>query len=269
VLDELEMSVARTFPHLAAPRDRTASRNPRTAVIEALTALSARSDRPFVLFLDEADGLVGEAMVSFLTQLRSGYIARREAPFPHSVVLVGMRAVRDYALTMEERRGLTWLGTTSPFNISAPAQTLPAFTAAEVDELLAQHTAATGQRFLPEAAARAFELSQGHPWLVNALADEAVRHEVRDRALPVTLAHVDTAKETIILDRRTHIDSLLARLHEPRVRRILDPMLAGDRVVGDALDDDFAYAKALGLIALVRRARGSGRPPTRPLRRRA
>jgi hypothetical protein len=30
-------------------------------------------------------------------------------------------------------------------------------------ELLAQHTAQTGQRFEPEAAARTFELSQGHP----------------------------------------------------------------------------------------------------------
>jgi AAA-like domain len=251
ILDELELSISLTLPDLAAPRDRAAPRNPKTAIFDALSSLAARCDRPLVLFFDEADGLVGEAMVSFLTQLRAGYIKRPEAPFPHSIILVGMRALRDYALTMEERRGISWLGTTSPFNVSAAAQHLPAFTAAEVDELLAQHTAATGQRFLPEAAARTFELSQGHPWLVNALADEAVRHGVRDRALPVTAGHVDAAKETIILDRRTHIDSLLARLHEPRVRRILDPMLAGDRVVGDALDDDFAYVSALGLIQLV------------------
>jgi len=46
--------------------------------------------------------------------------------------------------------------------------------------------------------------------------------------------------ETLILERRTHIDSLVARLREPRVRRILDPMLAGGRVSGDSLDDDLS-----------------------------
>lgn len=99
----------------------------------------------------------------------------------------------------------------------------------EVAALLLQHTDATGQRFEPEAIARVFELSQGHPWLVNALADQVVDRDVEDRAVPITAAHVEVAKETIILERRTHIDSLIARLREPRVLRILDPMLAGEQ----------------------------------------
>jgi hypothetical protein len=64
----------------------------------------------------------------------------------------------------------------------------------------------------------------------------------------VTAAHVDAAKETIIVQRRTHIDSLVAKLREPRVRRILDPMLAGERATGDTLDDDLAYVLGLGLV---------------------
>ena len=48
--------------------------------------------------LDEVDGLLGESIVSLLTQLRQGYISREELPFPASVVLVGQRQVRDYAL---------------------------------------------------------------------------------------------------------------------------------------------------------------------------
>jgi hypothetical protein len=159
-----------------------------------------------------------------------------------------MRQVRDYALAEQDRRAISWLGTTSPFNITADALTLPTFTRADVEDLLAQHTAATGQRFEPEAVARVFELSQGHPWLVNALADQAVRREVPDRTDPVTAEHVEAAKERIILDRRTHIDSLIAKLREPRVRRILDPMIAGERTRGDALDDDFAYVIGLGLL---------------------
>ena len=97
-----------------------------------------------------------------------------------------------------------------------------------------------------------YELSQGHPWLANALADRVVERDLRDRSIAVTAAHVEAAKEAIILERRTHIDSLAAKLREPRVRRIIDAMLAGDRTPGDVLDDDFAYVLGLGLI----RARG-------------
>ena len=50
---------------------------------------------------------------------------------------------------------------------------------------------------------------------------------MKDRSVPVTALHVQSAKETIILERRSHIDSLIARLREPRVRRVLEPMLAG------------------------------------------
>ncbi len=249
VLEKLDDAVRQTFPDLAPPSESARNLdNPATAVTRYLGDLASRSPRPLVVVFDEADCLVGGAMVSFLTQLRAGYLARRGSPFPHSVALVGLREVRDYVLSQEDRRTVSWLGTTSPFNVSAEATTLVAFTEAEVGELLAQHTAATGQPFQPDAVARIFELSQGHPWLVNALADQIVRHDARDRTVPVTAAHVDAAKETIILARRPHIDSLVAKLREPRVRRILDPMLAGERAGGDTLDDDLAYVLGLGLV---------------------
>jgi hypothetical protein len=156
--------------------------------------------------------------------------------------------VRDYALTHEERRPVRWLGTHSPFNVSAEAASLGSFTCDEVAELLAQHTSATGQPFAPAAAARIFELSQGHPWLVNALADQIVDRDVRDRGVPITAGHVGAAKETIILERRTHIDSLIHRLRDPRVRKIIDPMLAGGETGGDVIDDDLAFVVGLGLV---------------------
>jgi hypothetical protein len=80
------------------------------------------------------------------------------------------------------------------------------------------------------------------------MADQIVNRDVEDRSVAVTPEHVEAAKETIIQTRRTHIDSLLARLREERVRRILEPMLAGSRVGHDVLNDDFAYVAALGLI---------------------
>ena len=255
ILNNLDRAIEARHPTLARP-DRafieTLLTDPPTAVHGYLRALSALDPRPLVLLLDEADALVGEAMVLFLTQLRDGYIARSQAPFPASVALVGQRQVRDYIFSAEDRRAVTWLGTTSPFNISTEAMTLVPFTEAEVGELLTQHTTATGQRFEPGAVARIWELGRGHPWLTNALADQIVRRDVKDRSIGITSAHVDAAKETIILERRSHIDSLIARLKEPRVRRILEPMIIGDRPTSDLLDDDMAYVVGLGLVTLER-----------------
>ncbi len=241
------------FRHPEVQRPDPAERDamlatPQSALLAYLTRLAGLDPRPLVLLCDEADGLVGEAMVSFLTQLRHGYIERSLVPFPASVVLMGQRQVRDYALRLEDRQPLTWLGTTSPFNITAESATLDAFTKAEVGDLLAQHTEASGQRISRGATEQIWELGRGHPWLTNALADQIVRRDVPDRTVEITAAHVDAAKETIILERRTHIDSLMARLREERVQRILAPMLVGDRATEDVLDDDFAYVLGLGFL---------------------
>jgi hypothetical protein len=249
LLEAFDRAVTSTLPDLGVPASRAAlGAAPATAVLNYLQDLASRSPLPLVVLIDEADCLVGETMVLFLSQLREGYIGRRRIPFPHSVVLIGLRAVRDYVLTQQERVAAAVLGSAAPFNVSAEATTLGPFTEPEVSELLAQHTARTGQRFEPEAAARIFELSQGHPWLVNALADQIVGRDVRDRGVAVTPAHVDAAKETIILERRTHIDSLVHKLRDPRVSRILAPMLVGDQTGDDVLEDDLAYVLGLGIL---------------------
>ncbi len=253
VLAELDLALERDLPDLPRPSGaELLAADPGTAVLRYLQGLAAAASRPLVLLFDEADGLVGKPMVSFLTQLRRGYLDRSMVPFPHSVALIGMRQVRDYVIGSGERQAVSWLGTTSPFNVSAEGLTLTPFAREEVAELLGQHTAATGQAFEALAVERTWELSQGHPWLVNALADEVVGRRLRDRARAVTREHVEAAAETIIVGRRTHIDSLVARLREDRVRRVLEPMLLGGVTGPDVLDDDFAYVVGLGLV--VRRA---------------
>ncbi|HRI66561.1 MAG TPA: ATP-binding protein [Polyangium sp.] len=243
----------RVHPDVPRPELDALLQAPLRSLSTVLSHLAQQSDRPWVIFFDEADCLVGETMVSFLTQLREGYLDRFDRPFPASVVLVGRRQVRDFILREEDRRVVAWMGTSSPFNISAEALTIGSFAEAEVAELLQQHTTRTGQIFLPEAAAKIFELGQGHPWLTNALADQIVDRDVEDRGVAITAEHVEAAKETIILERRSHIDSLIARLREDRVRRVLDPMLSGEQTPNDVLHDDFAYVLGLGLI---RKAQG-------------
>ncbi len=98
---------------------------------------------------------------------------------------------------------------------------------ADLAELLARHTRMTGQRFLGEAIERIHYLCAGHPWLVHALSDQIVNRDVTDCTVAVTAAHVEAAKETLIVQRRTHIDSLGKKLLTDPVRRVIEPMLVG------------------------------------------
>jgi len=202
-------------------------------------------------------------MVSFLTQLRSGYLGRDRSPFPATVALIGLRRVQDYALSVEDRRTVAWLGTTSPFNVEAETLTLSIFSKEDIAELLAQHTEATGQRFLPEAVERIGELSEGQPWLVNALAYEAAFRDVRDRSVDITAEDIETGRARIVRERRTHIASLAARLREPRVRRIVAPMLAG-AVLESLAEEDRDYVVDMGLL---RRDPKLGLVPANPVYR--
>lgn len=208
-----------------------------------LTSWCQVCPRPVVLFLDEFDALSDRILQSTLDQLHSGYTAR-PAPFPHSLALIGLRDVRDYEVGPDKRR----LGTASPFNIKLESLRLRDFTREEVAELYAQHEAETGQAFDADAIARAFDLTRGQPWLVNALARQAVEQEVPLGGGNVTLRHIDAAKEALILRRDTHIDSLIQRLREPRVRRVIEPILAGVFTADEVLDDDIQLTKDLGLV---------------------
>ena len=207
-----------------------------------LAEWAATAPRPLVVFLDEIDALQNKVLVSVLRQLRTGYF-RRPSDFPASLALVGLRDVRDYKVASG---GSDRLNTPSPFNISVRSITLRNFNAAEVRTLLLQHTTATGQMFTPEALAAVFDLTQGQPWLVNALAKVAVEELVKDVTQPITVEQMDQAKELLIARRQTHLDQLADKLRQPRVRRVIEPILAGGNLQ-DVPQDDIDYVLDLGL----------------------
>jgi len=251
VLQAIAAAAKRTLlvPELLPP-DPWPNAAPGSRLLAALEEWSVRCPRPLVLFFDEIDTLTGDNLVSVLSQLRSGYQNGPEV-FPRSVVLCGIRDVRDYKAASggdPER-----LGTSSPFNIKVDSIRLADFTHAQVAELYEQHTEATGQKFTPEAVQRAFEASQGQPWLVNALAREVTRKMRVPVSEPITDGHMETAVERLIVSRATHLDSLAARLNEPPVKRIIEPMIAGTTPSVDlAYNDDASYVRDLGLIKLGR-----------------
>ena len=83
--------------------------------------------------------------------------------------------------------------------------------------------------------------------MVNAIACEIVEQILRweGKILP---KHVEQAVQTLIMRRDTHIDSLMERLEEARVQRIVEPVILGERAGFSSLDDDYQYVLDLGLL---------------------
>jgi hypothetical protein len=194
-----------------------------------LKAWCVHASKPIVLFIDEIDSLIGDTLLSVLRQLRAGY-PNRPQEFPQSVCLIG---VRDG----------------SAFNIKSKSIRMNDFTFKQVQELYQQHTVETEQIFENAAIDYAFEVTQGQPWLVNALADEACFTLQLDRKQAITQAILEQAKENIIKRRETHLDVLVDRLQEPRVRKIIDAIITGVETSEDFPLDDIQYVFDLGLVA--------------------
>jgi hypothetical protein len=211
----------------------------------ALEAWTAISPRPLVVFIDEIDSLQDEALISVLRQLRDGFPDRPNG-FPQSIGLIGLRDVWDYKVAAG---GTVRLNTASPFNIKVRSFTLHNFNLDDLAQLYGQHTQETGQVFTQEAIQLAFELTQGQPWLVNALAKEVVEEQVVDPTMRITVEQIEIAKEVLIRQQDTHLDSLAEKLLETRVRQVLEPMLAGQELQ-DVPKDDIQFLLDLGLCVM-------------------
>jgi hypothetical protein len=245
ILSALGRGAEQQLPPELRPPLPSAAETPEESLLNVLTRWAEGCPRLTALFIDEIDSLQDETLLSVLRQLRSGYMTRPEH-FPHALALVGLRDVRDYKVRVRPESDS--LGTASPFNIKAESLTLSNFTREDVEELYLQHTQETGQRFAEAAIALAYELTQGQPWLVNALARQLVEKVAPDPAQVIETAHVLQAKEILIQRRDCHLDSLVDKLREPRVKRIIEPILTGEVLPPEVLNDDLEYVRDLGLI---------------------
>ena len=153
-------------------------------------------DKPLVLLLDEVDALYDDVLISTLRQLRDGFQTRPKY-FPQSIVLVGLRDIRDFRTPSPAN--IPSIGSGSIFNIIAESFFLPAFSKEEVRGLLNQHTQDTGQVFSEEVLEKLYAYSGGQPWLTNALANEVVSEVLKnDYSLEITLDLIELAKEKLI-----------------------------------------------------------------------
>lgn len=209
--------------------------------------------RPTVLLLDEIDALVGDTLISVLRQLRSGY-ADRPDNFPVSVILCGVRDVRDYRIHTGGGEIITG---GSAFNIKAKSLRLGNFSSDDVRKLFEQHTTETGQHFTEDVYDRLWHDTAGQPWLVNALGEEVCFNTIarKDRSRIIDAELYLQARESLIQSRATHLDQLIDKLQEPRVHRVISELLAGERSATSIPMDDLQYVEDMGLITLNQQVR--------------
>ena len=221
---------------------------PAGVLRQVLTRWSQADPVPLVLMIDEIDTLIGDTLIAVLRQLRAGY-AHRPRRFPQSVVLCGVRDVRDYRIHSSAEKAIVTGG--SAFNVKAESLRIGDFSEADVRALIGQHVAETRQRFATDALQAVWKLTAGQPWLVNALAQQACfRDEAgRDRSRAITCDAIQTAREQLILRRETHLEQLTDKLQEERVRRVIGPVLSSSRPDDAVGVDDLQYVRDLGLVA--------------------
>ncbi len=213
-----------------------------------LTNWCLQLPKPLVVLMDEVDALIGDGLISVLRQLRSGYTQRPRA-FPHALCLIGLRDIRDYRIYSDASKRYIVGG--SAFNIKEKSIRLNDFTLEQVKELYAQHTQATAQKFTHHALQRIFDLTRGQPWLVNAFGRElCFEEQAIDWKQTVHKADIDKVAEILIRRRDVHLDQLADKLTEPRVARIIESILVGERAqqIDDNFHEDQQYLIDLGLV---------------------
>ena len=220
---------------------------PNGALWEALTYWCRADSKPLILLIDEIDALVGDSLISILRQLRTGYPGRPHS-FPSSVILCGVRDVRDYRIHSKSQNEIVAGG--SAFNIKAASLRVGDFSEDEVKRLLNQHTQETGQSFTTAAMETVWHQSEGQPWLVNALAYEVCFRNLPDQVdqTSIDAEQIYQAREQLIERREVHLDQLADKLQEDRVRRIIEPLLSGNDE-SEFSSRDLEYVRDLGLIA--------------------
>jgi hypothetical protein len=204
--------------------------------------------KPLIVLFDEVDVLQDETLISFLRQLRGGFASRGTGTFPVSVALVGMRDLKDY---ITASKGGVAPNPGSPFNIKEDSAVIANFQKNDIAKLFAQRTAENGQQITQEALDYVYEQSKGQPWIVNSLFKRATMRILEPESVEtVTLAHVEEARQQMVLARETHLDALAYRLEEPGVREIIETIITGEMKPKIGSGEAFRLCLDLGLVAL-------------------
>lgn len=149
-----------------------------------------------VLVIDEFDATPQEVLTPLLQTWRTMYLDKQPPHSLHSVVLVGIQNIARLNV-----------GRSSPFNIAYQHQLEP-FTLAEVEELLAQYTAETGQGIANGVIEKLYVQSAGQPFLVNRVAALLTQTVDAERTQPITREALDNALQMVVRESNYNFETI-------------------------------------------------------------
>ena len=222
---------------------------PHNCLREVLSRWAEADRTPLVLMIDEIDTLVGghpavraPAIACGLSPTPAPLSAERDpVRYPRRPRLPDSLLVRERGHRRRQRlqrQGPSRCGWVT-FHLRRWARCSPSIPRKPV------------RPWTEAAQGEIWELTQGQPWLVNALAYEACfgNKAGRDRSRPIPADALHDAREQLIARRETHLDQLTDKLQEDRVRRVVEPLLCGVQSAAAIPADDLQYARDLGLVA--------------------
>jgi len=154
-------------------------------------------EQKMVLVIDEFDGIPSAVLPNFLHTLRVIYHLPLEKRALWSVGLVGIKSVTQ----LNPERSI------SPFNIARDFE-LPNFTVEQVQDLMSQYTAETGQPFETAVVARIHEKTTGQPFLVNRLLQILTEELDIPLSAPITEKHFEVAYQRLLAIDNVHFQHL-------------------------------------------------------------
>jgi hypothetical protein len=275
LIDTLRLS---KDPILSSVRFRVDNKLTRKTVKDILTYLCLSLDKPLVLIVDNIYSLPLKTLVFFLDAFFSGFVSREKYSFPHSVLFLSIRDLFDltkrgdnYGKRLEENllsnlvdklgsnleenrfeRGNdshreNYMGGT--YNIFKSVR-LPNFSFADISTICDEHNAATGQNIDDAAKLKIWDLSEGQPFLVNALISEAIDFVLHgDLGKSITSSVISEAALNIAKERPGHIRCLMTYLKDPKVQRVVGETLSGVSLKRPIFEEGALLALDLGLIS--------------------
>lgn len=224
-------------------------RGPNQAINEILTLWAKSTDKPIILLIDDIDSIKGGIFASLLRQLRSGY-DKRPKLFPHSIVLCGVEDIRFIKLTDTSGDVVT---AGDIFNIDAKSLRLTNFSFDEIKALFHQGIDDIGIEIEESAIQKIWHLTDGQPWIVNALGYEICFEMIprKQDIKEIRIRDVDEAAENIIQRGEMHIRNLTDKLSEDKVKKLISCMLTGGEFPQELSEDDIRYIYDLGLIQVL------------------
>ncbi len=240
MLDSWRYDLAAYLPaDIAVPRWPEAPQGNRIGA--ALSAFAQNAPRPLVIFLDGLDTLSRDVRVSLVRQIRAGK-PRRPRGFPWSIGFASLR--EPHELDAGQPPSSTRAPASSN-GLDAEVLPLHGLARSDVATLLAGVEERTGLEMLPGAIDRAYELTQGHPFLVNALMQRIV-DATEGRKGPLTASDIERAKD-LLLDRRGGLlDEIVDRMRDPKLRAALEQIMAESTREPPA--EDVRVALDLGVV---------------------